>query len=57
MGHRDFKTTLIYADYAPGANEAALVNAAMRGINGGIILSETQANSDQRNPVNTGDLV
>jgi integrase len=22
MGHRDFKTTLIYADYAPSAREA-----------------------------------
>jgi site-specific recombinase XerD len=28
MGHREFKTTLIYADYAPGENEANLVNAA-----------------------------
>ena len=28
MGHRDIKTTLIYADYAPAANEADLVNAA-----------------------------
>jgi integrase len=28
MGHRDFKTTLIYSDYQPGANEALLVNAA-----------------------------
>ncbi len=28
MGHRDFKTTLIYSDYQPGANEAALVNSA-----------------------------
>jgi integrase len=28
MGHRDFKTTLIYADYAPAANEAEIVNAA-----------------------------
>ena len=28
MGHRDFKTTLIYADYSPAANEADLVNAA-----------------------------
>jgi integrase len=28
MGHRDFKTTLIYADYAPGENEANMVNAA-----------------------------
>jgi integrase len=28
MGHRDFKTTLIYADYAPNAHEAELVERA-----------------------------
>jgi integrase len=28
MGHRDFKTTLIYADYAPSAHEAEWVEAA-----------------------------
>ena len=28
MGHRDFKTTLIYADYAPNPHEAELVEAA-----------------------------
>lgn len=28
MGHRDFKTTLIYADYQPAAEEAALVERA-----------------------------
>jgi integrase len=28
MGHRDFKTTLIYADYAPSAHEAELVERA-----------------------------
>jgi integrase len=28
MGHRDFRTTLIYADYAPGAHEVELVNGA-----------------------------
>jgi integrase len=28
MGHRDFATTLIYADYAPSAHEADLVDAA-----------------------------
>jgi hypothetical protein len=28
MGHRDFKTTLIYADYAPSAHERAMVEAA-----------------------------
>jgi site-specific recombinase XerD len=28
MGHRDFKTTLIYADYAPSAQERELVERA-----------------------------
>jgi hypothetical protein len=28
MGHRDYRTTLIYADYAPGAHEVELVNSA-----------------------------
>jgi integrase len=28
MGHRDFKTTLIYADYAPGTREAEWIDAA-----------------------------
>jgi integrase len=28
MGHADFATTLIYADYQPGAHEAELVAAA-----------------------------
>jgi integrase len=58
MGHRDFKTTLIYADYAPAANEAELVNAAFaRGasINLSINLSETEGNSDQESPANTGE--
>jgi len=27
LGHRDFKTTLIYADYAPSAREAEWVEA------------------------------
>jgi site-specific recombinase XerD len=27
MGHRDFKTTLIYADYAPSEREAEWVEA------------------------------
>ena len=27
-GYRDFKTTLIYADYAPSAHERAMVEAA-----------------------------
>jgi hypothetical protein len=55
MGHRDFKTTLIYADYAPAANEAELVNAAFaRGasINLSINLSKTRGNSEQETPAN-----
>jgi len=28
MGHRDFKTTLIYADYAPSAMESEWAEAA-----------------------------
>ena len=58
MGHRDFKTTLIYADYAPAANEAQLVNAAFaRGasINLSINLSETESHSEQEVPANTGE--
>lgn len=53
MGHRDFKTTLIYADYAPAANEADLVNAAfsLAPTN----LSETERNSEQASPANTGE--
>ena len=27
MGHRDIKTTQIYADYAPDGNEVDLINA------------------------------
>jgi integrase len=54
MGHRDFKTTLIYADYAPSPAEADLVNAAFQGINLGINLKESRSNSDTPNPANTG---
>jgi integrase len=31
MGHRDYKTTLIYADYAPTAHERELVERAFGG--------------------------
>jgi integrase len=31
MGHRDFRTTLIYADYEPGDEESDLVDAAFSG--------------------------
>jgi len=54
MGHRDFKTTLIYSDYQPGANEAELVNAAFApSTNSATILSETGNKSEPRNAVNT----
>ena len=48
MGHRDFATTLIYADYAPSEHEADLVDAAFRrpGHNLGPNLSETESNSE-----------
>ena len=58
MGHRDFKTTLIYADYAPAANEAEVVNAAFArsaSINLSINLSKTTGNSEQESPANTGE--
>jgi hypothetical protein len=43
LGHRDFATTLIYADYQPGSREAELVNEAFdAGINSGIKLSDTE---------------
>jgi integrase len=32
MGHRDFKTTLIYADYAPSEREAEWVEEAFRSV-------------------------
>jgi integrase len=46
MGHRDFKTTLIYADYAPSAHEGQMVEDAFRGPIRGPKLSETQRNSE-----------
>jgi integrase len=56
MGHRDFKTTLIYSDYQPGANEAQLVNAAFgSSTNSSTILSETGNNSDASNPMDERD--
>jgi hypothetical protein len=38
MGHRDFDTTLIYADYSPSADEAVWVERGFRGRNGGLNL-------------------
>jgi integrase len=47
MGHRDFKTTLIYADYAPSAQERELVERAFRGDIRGDNLSETEETSER----------
>ena len=41
MGHRDFKTTLIYADYAPSAREAEWVEAAFRPASNGLDAAAT----------------
>jgi hypothetical protein len=46
MGHRDFKTTLIYADYTPSAHEAEGVEtafappAALHSLNPGVPADE-----------------
>jgi len=53
MGHRDFKTTLIYADYLPDARgEAELVEQAFGGavIKAVIKASESESNSEDLNP-------
>jgi hypothetical protein len=56
MGHRDLRTTLIYADYAPGAHEVDLVNDAFTYTNLDTNLRPTQTDSDPANPANTGDI-
>ena len=51
MGHRDYRTTLIYADYAPSAGEAELVERAFAaGTNAGTNLSASESNSEQLKP-------
>jgi hypothetical protein len=54
IGHRDYKTTLIYADYQPDdRREAELVERAFAaGHNSGHKLSETDSNSEQLEPLN-----
>ena len=50
MGHRDFKTTLIYADYQPSAGEAELVERAFgQGAKQGAKLSKSAVSSDHPN--------
>jgi integrase len=57
LGHRDFKTTLIYADYMPGEREADLVDLAFSrlGPTSGPKLSETKSNHEHENAGGTGD--
>jgi hypothetical protein len=47
MGHRDIKTTLIYADYQESDQERELVERAFRGPIRGPNVSESQRNSEQ----------
>jgi Phage integrase family len=51
-GHGDLKTTLIYADYAPGSREVDLINRAFASTNAGTNLSEPGTNSDVLTPLN-----
>ena len=46
LGHRDFKTVLRYADYAPGSDEAELVERAFAS-NGDSFGDRTEGNSEQ----------
>jgi integrase len=57
LGHRDYKTVLIYADYQPDdRREADLVERAFKaGINSGINLSESGGNSEDRNRSSMGN--
>ncbi len=55
MGHRDFKTTLIYADYSPSAHEGEMVEAAFRGPIRGPNLSETEVTSDDLTPLENAE--
>lgn len=56
MGHRDFKTTLIYADYAPSEHESEMVERAFAaGIKAGIKLSETEQNSGHLSPLDQAE--
>jgi hypothetical protein len=46
MGHRDVKTTMVYADHAPSDQEHELGARAFRGSVRGSNLSGSQSNSD-----------
>jgi integrase len=51
MGHRDHKTTLKYADYAPFAHEGAMAEHAFAGTNSGTNLSGTHSDSATPTPL------
>ena len=51
-----YKTTLIYADYAPGEHEVDLVNGAFASTNPSTSLSTTRTNSNPVDPVNKGGI-
>jgi integrase len=56
MGHRDFKTTLIYADYAPSEHEAEMVERAFgRGANRGANVSETKVTAEHPTPLDQAE--
>ena len=56
MGHRDYKTTLMYADFAPVRNEVGFVNAAFGrvGTKVGTKLSDKGRQSAAQNPDEMG---
>ena len=55
MGHADFKTTLIYAAYAPAAREAEMIAQAFtRGSIRGPVLSEPDVTSEHPTPATAG---
>ena len=52
MGHRDFKTTLIYADYAPSEHEVEMAERAFApGTKPGTKLSESESISADLKPL------
>jgi hypothetical protein len=56
MPHRDYKTTLIYADYTPARNEVQFFNTAFRrvGTKVGTKLSDKHRHSEAQNPDEMG---
>ncbi len=52
MGHRDFKTTLIYADYAPSEHESEMAERAFRGPIRGPNLSRSEPDEQASNGLN-----